>query len=99
MAKEIVWTETSVNDRLMIYQYWQVHNKSDTYSEKLEILFNESAKLIALFPGIGANTDFNDIKVKVVRDYKIFYRIDDDRIVIIRVWDSRQDPVTLKVDR
>lgn len=53
MAKEIVWTETAVLDRFRIYQFWLLHNQSHSYSEKLETLFNESAKLIAEYPEIG----------------------------------------------
>jgi plasmid stabilization system protein ParE len=56
MAKEIVWTETSIRDRLRIYQFWLSHNQSQIYSDKLEKLFNESAKLIAEFPEIGSIT-------------------------------------------
>jgi len=98
MVKEIIWTETSVKDRLTIYRFWQNHNKSDAYSKKLEVLFSEAVKLIALFPEIGTCTDFKDVKVKMVRTYKIFYRIFDDHILIIRVWDARQDPETLKIE-
>lgn len=97
MAKEIVWTETSIKDRLSIYQFWIDHNQSDTFSIKLELLFNESAKLVAIFPDAGTKTDFENIRVKVVRSYKLFYRNQNDRIEILRVWDSRQNPSTLKI--
>jgi hypothetical protein len=35
-------------------QFWLSHNQSQIYSDKLEKLFNESAKLIAEFPEIGS---------------------------------------------
>ena len=95
MAKEIVWTETAVRDRLRIYQFWLSHNQSIRYSEKLEILFNESAKLLAEFPEIGPMTDYKDIRVKVVGNHKLFYRLIEDRIEIIRVWDTRQNPADI----
>lgn len=98
MAKKIIWTETSVKDRFQIYQYWLLNNQSNLYSEKLERLFNESAGLISLFPELGTKTDFADIRMKVVRDYKIFYRAQLDSIEIIRIWDTRRNPDDLKIE-
>jgi toxin YoeB len=95
MAKEIVWTETSVRDRLEIFKFWLIHNKSAIYSNKLEDLFNESVKFLAEFPQMGAPTDYKDLRVKIVRNYKLFYRDTPSRIEIIRVWDTRQDPKDL----
>ena len=92
MAKKIEWTQTSIQDRYRIYHFWINHNKTDSYSKKLEILFNEAAKLISQFPEIGTETDYPDLRVKVVRSYKLFYINDVNRIQIVRVWDSRQNP-------
>ncbi|MEJ1242501.1 hypothetical protein WBG78_30410 [Chryseolinea sp. T2] len=47
MAKKIEWTAASLRDRVGIYRYWLERNKSDSYSEKLELLFDEAAELIA----------------------------------------------------
>lgn len=97
MAKKIEWTETSVQDRFRIYHFWIANNKSDSYSRKLEILFNEAARLISEFPEIGMETDYPDLRVKMVRSYKLFYINQVDKIQIIRVWDSRQNPSDLKL--
>jgi toxin YoeB len=97
MAKKIEWTQTSIEDRFRIYNFWIDNNRSDSYSEKLEILFNEAAKLISEFPEIGTETDYPNLRVKVVRSYKIFYISEVDKILIIRVWDSRQNPSDLKL--
>lgn len=98
MAKEIVWTESSVKDRLNIFQFWTQHNNSSSYSNKLENLFNESAKLLAQFPQMGTATDYEDLRVKIIRNYKLFYRDAPTRIEIIRIWDSRQDPQELRLE-
>jgi toxin YoeB len=97
MAKEIVWTQTAIQDRFRIYQYWTQKNKSNLFSEKLERLFNEAATLLSEFSEIGTYTDFQDIRVKVIRNYKLFYHNLPDRIQIIRVWDSRQNPDNLEL--
>ena len=97
MAKVIVWTETAVRDRFRIYQFWLSHNQSQSYSDKLEKLFNESALLIAQFPEVGTKTDYKDIRVKIVGNHKLFYKSKMDRIEIIRVWDTRQNPSDIDI--
>jgi len=92
MAKEIRWTDRAIVDRTNIYKYWFKHNKSDTYSERLETLFKKSSKLISVFPQIGKQTEYRGVYVKIIKNYKIFYRIKPKEIVILRVWDSRQHP-------
>ena len=97
MAKKIIWTQTAIQDRVRIYQYWSQKNKSNLFSEKLERLFNEAAVLLSEFSEIGMQTDFQDIRVKVIRNYKLFYQNHPDKIQIIRIWDSRQNPGNLKL--
>ena len=77
--------------------FWIQKNKTDTYSKKLEIVFNEAAKLISEFPQIGTETDFPDLRVKVIKSYKLFYISKEDTIQVIRVWDTRQNPESLEL--
>lgn len=97
MAKEISWTPGSLQDRLAIYKYWQERNKSDIYSEKLEIIIIRSVELLSLFPFMGQKTMIKNTYLKVAKTYKIFYRVREDKIEILRVWDTRRDPESLKV--
>lgn len=90
MAKRIRWTSRSIRDRTEIYKYWLKRNRSDVYPEKLERLFEKSAELISRFPNVGIKTNYRNVYSKVVKDYKLFYRIDSDEIQILRVWDTRQ---------
>jgi len=96
MAKKIEWAQTSIQDRFKIYHFWTENNKSDSYSKKLEVLFNEAAKLISEFPEIGTETDFPDLRVKVIKSYKLFYLNNVDKIQIVRVWVSRQNPENIE---
>lgn len=92
MAKKIRWTTLSIIDRTNIYKYWLERNQSDIYPEKLEQFFEKSAELISSFPNMGTRTNYRNVYSKVVRDYKIFYRIEADEIQILRIWDTRQHP-------
>ena len=92
MPKKIRWTTRSITDRTSIYRYWLERNHAKNYPEKLEQLFEKSAEIIWNFPNIGTRTDYRNVYCKVVRDYKIFYRIEPEEIQILRVWDTRQHP-------
>ncbi len=94
MDKKVNWTTKSITDRAKIYKYWLKRNRSDIYPEKLDKLFEKSAELISKFPLIGSQTNHRNVYSKVIKDYKIFYRIKMDQIQILRVWDTRQHPDT-----
>ncbi|MBL0145487.1 MAG: type II toxin-antitoxin system RelE/ParE family toxin [Chitinophagaceae bacterium] len=93
MAKKIVWTATAQNDRKEIFGYWNKRNKSTLYSLKLNHLFNESLKAVSVHPHIGKLTNYQNTRVKIVRDYLIVYRIYDEYISVISIWDGRQNPL------
>lgn len=97
MAKRIVWSHRAMNDRMKILRYWQKRNKSKVYSQKLFRLFQVSVKQIGDNPTMGKPTSLNEIRSYVVRDYLIFYEILNEHILILTIWDSRQNPTSLKL--
>lgn len=78
-----------------ILKFWIFHNKSKTYSIKLNSLFQEAVKLISQYPNLGKPTSDENVRFKVVGDYLLFYELVDDQIHILNIWDSRQDPAKL----
>ncbi|MDQ3020613.1 MAG: type II toxin-antitoxin system RelE/ParE family toxin [Bacteroidota bacterium] len=99
MVKRIVWSLTAQQDRKNILEYWNVRNKSKTYSKKLNELLKSSIKLISTHPNIGKKTNYSNIRFKVVRDYQIFYEETLNSIDVLRIWDSRQEPDKLKLTK
>jgi len=95
MVKKIGWSATAQNDRKEILLYWKQRNKSDSYSKKLNYLFNEATNLIAKFPKVGKPSGYNNTRIKVVRDYLIVYKEYENLILIVTVWDSRRNPLNL----
>ncbi len=92
MAKRIIWSYKAQKDRKNILNYWFLRNKSKTYSAKLNSLFQQAILLVSNHPNIGTPTNFGTVRSKIVRDYQIFYEVNDDSIHILTVWDSRQNP-------
>ena len=96
MAKEIIWTAKAQNDRKAIFEYWINRNKSNYYSIKLNFLFEEAVLIISNFPAIGKPTSDRNVRIKIIRDYLMFYQVSNDKIIILTIWDSRQNPDKLK---
>jgi toxin YoeB len=99
MAKrKINWTEKANFERKEILQYWINRNKSKRYSIKLNKLFGETLKKTAENPMIGRKTDFDEnIRVKIVRDYLLFYKFDDKQLKVLSIWDGNRDDNKLEV--
>ena len=95
MVKQVVWSLRAQNDRKKILNYWRLRNKSNTYSKKLNQLFKNSIQIIKDFPLIGKSTDDPNTRIKIVKDYLLFYEETETQIVILTIWDSRQDPERL----
>ena len=92
MARQIIWSFRAQNDKKEILDYWRRRNKSDVYSKKLNALFKESIKILQDFPQIGKETNDQKVRVKIVKDYFIIYEETQSQILILTIWDSRQDP-------
>ncbi|MEQ9422891.1 MAG: type II toxin-antitoxin system RelE/ParE family toxin [Cyclobacteriaceae bacterium] len=96
MAQRLIWSKSAVRDKRDILSYWIKRNESKNYSRKLNKLFDETAALVTAHPGIGNRTDFKDTRLKVVRDYWMVYRVVDETVQILRIWDTRRDPQRFK---
>jgi len=92
MAKQIIWSWLAQENRIEILKYWIDRNNSNLYSIKLNKLFEDSVDLISKFPLIGVKSNLENIRIKLVRDYRIAYKINDETIEILTIWDSRQNP-------
>jgi plasmid stabilization system protein ParE len=92
MAKyKIEWSTEARIDLLTILDFYIQRNKSATYSKKLNAEINKSIKLISRNPLIGTKTDYNTVRALITGDYQIIYEIFDQLLLIIMIWDCRQD--------
>ena len=100
MAKEVIWSEQAVKDLENILRYWNLKNKSNTYSIKLNQLFREAVKIIAEYPVIGRPTDVKNVRAKKLRDYFIFYEEREKQIDILSIWNTgKKDLVVSRIPR
>lgn len=95
MAKRIVWTNTARKARREILEYWIKHNGSPTYSKKLSKLFQKKTAMLQSEHYLGKPTDFDNIRVSLVNHFSIFYKVDQNEIIIVGLWDNRRNPEDL----
>lgn len=81
---------------MAIYEYWTNRNKSTLYTEKLESLFNETMKIAAIFPFFGIQTEIIDVRIQIVKDFKIVYRIKENILEVLSIWNTIQNPKNFK---
>ena len=100
MAKrEIIWTKISEIQLQEILEFFLKRNKSGEYSRKLYKKFKTELKTVAKNPELGIKTRLDQIRGLIIEDYILFYEILDDRILILKVWDCRQNPERLNIPR
>lgn len=96
MAKRVVWTSQVKIDRYKILSYWKKRNRSTVYSKKLNKQFNLAIRSITSYPLMNKSTDIVNMRVKIVTYFHIIYKVLKNEIVVLRVWDLRQNPRKLK---
>lgn len=92
MVRQVIWAERAQQERIAIFTYWNIRNESFIFSRKLNELIKDSLKLISKHPLIGQLTRKKNVRVKVLRDYLIIYEVTDGEIIVLSLWDCRQNP-------
>ena len=92
MARRLIWSVVARNSRKNIFDYWNKRNKSKVYSRKLNVLFTTNLKIVVQLPELGKPTFREDSKFIIVSHFEIIYKITLDEIVVLDIWDTRQNP-------
>lgn len=92
MARKVIWSLRALEEKEAIFTFWDEHNKSKTYSRKLNRLFKEAISMLKDHPHLGRKTNIDNVHIKIVRQYLIIYKIQVNDILIVRIWDGRRNP-------
>jgi toxin YoeB len=79
-GKKIIWTKRATYDKFDILDYWIYRTKSKSFRNKLNKLFIEALVQISTHPYSGKLAELDNIIIKIVRSYLIFYKINPDGI-------------------
>ncbi|MDB4582446.1 type II toxin-antitoxin system RelE/ParE family toxin [Draconibacterium sp.] len=98
MAKrKIEWSKGAKNDLFTILNFYIERNGATTYSIKLNNRFDKSLQLIAKYPNIGTETDYDSVRALITGDFQIIYEVFDQLILVIMLWDCRRNPDDKKI--
>ncbi len=78
-------------------EFYACRNKSKRYSVKLYKSFLKELTSVTKQPETGKRTEIETIRGLVVNDYIIFYEFDSERLVVLTIWDCRQNPDNLLI--
>ena len=96
--RRIVWLENAKNDLKDIVLYYNERNGSTVYSRKLVNVLKSSLLLLETNPFLGIKVkNKENYRVLIIKNYKVFYKILLNRIEIMLVWDTRQNPDKIPV--
>lgn len=96
MALQVKWTDEAKYQFKKILDYWDDRNGSSRYSEKLINLVNQSILRLLEHPGIGRITENDRIRLKIIKDYFLYYSFDNKQLTVLGISDMRRDPMYLK---
>lgn len=100
MAKrEVVWTDKSQVQLQKILTYFTDRNKSNRYAKNLYKRFQNQLDKAAINPEIGIKTKVQNIRGLIIRDYILFYELSENKLMVLNVWDFRQNPDILSIRR
>ena len=97
MVEKIIWTTQAKNELFDILDYWKNRNQSILYSQKLFQLIQNQINLIILFPEIGRKTNFENVRIKNIKDYLLFYEIKKSKLYILTIKSSKQNPNKFRI--
>jgi len=98
MVKRVIWTVKADLIFSKILEYYIERNGTKLCSNQLNFKLQSILKLLAKQPFLGVKTNFPEVRVFITSNYKIFYQISDDLMIILLVWDCRQNPESLGID-
>lgn len=95
--RKITWSPRAKLRLFDIYSFFNNRNKNKIYSLKLSKIFKAHVIRLKKLPEIGVETNRENVRGLTVGDYIIYYKVEPYEIIILTVWDSRQNPEDLKI--
>ena len=95
-GRRITWTLEPRKERREILSYWTKRNKSNSYSVKLRKHIEEKVLFISANPDCGIPTEVECVNYVVLRECLIFFQETKEEILILSIWDGRQNPEKLQ---
>ena len=93
----VIWSNRAKIKRFEILSFYNSRNKSNKFSKKLNQRINREIKLLTKSPNIGIKTDIENVRGLIIDNIVLYYEITQNTIMVLFLWDSRQNPMDLKI--
>jgi len=91
MVKRLIISKAAFADIDRIVAFNNERNQSDAYSRKfIKTLFNRLNKILTT-PNLARKTNINNQFLIIWSDYYIFYYIENDYIIISKIYHQKED--------
>lgn len=97
MDKQIIWSAKAKQELFDILEFWDTNNHSNTYALSLYQKIQINIKYISENNFIGKPTNISDVRVVVVSNYLLFYKVSKEFIEVLSIFDSRRNPDDLTI--
>ncbi len=96
MDREIVWTKEALTNFQKVVEYLQLNWSVKVAEEFIEIV-GHRVQVLTSFPMIGVSSKKkSDLRKFVLTQHNMLvYRIRVKRIILLNIYDTRQDPVKI----
>jgi len=95
MALQIIWTDIAEEHLNEILYYWISRNRSTAYAIKLNELLEKAIQILSRYPNSGRKTNHKNLRVKIVRDYFVYYHYDEEYLYVTAICDMRREPESI----
>jgi len=97
MVRRVIWTPLASQIFQCVLLYYYRKTGSKTFSAKLNEKIQKDIRLLERHPFLGKPTEFDTIRVLSEGNYRIIYQVNEKDIVILMIWDNRQNPDELDI--
>ena len=99
VKRKIIWSPDANLEFNNILEFYYKRNGNKTYSNKLYRKILKSIRLLTRQPFLGIQTDELNIRCILEGDYAVLYKLVEDSIHILSVWDCRQNPENQSIQK
>lgn len=97
MVRRVIWTPLASQIFHCVLLYYRRKTGSKSFSAKLNEKIQKDIRLLERHPFLGKPTEFDKIRVLSEGNYRIIYQANEKDIVILMIWDNRQNPNELDI--
>ena len=89
--KEIIWSDLAKVEFSNVLEFYFYRNENSNYSLKIVEEVEELLEILSQSHFIGRLTSNKITRVIPMKEYLVFYEVNENRIEIISFWDNRQN--------